>query len=186
MLHFIRKITGSYNILSRRELLDKFAGRSWQAGPEESLNYASPAVFGGPVPARMLEFVKPMSLEAPFVCEIPDVELVGDTALPVLRDNSLFYEALPCGDEKELLSASLCLKKKVKVDAEYDTAFCLIKPHSRGYFHWIMDCLALLEGYEFYVKETGVKPLLIVDKELTAFQRDSLKLLGYAETDYIH
>ncbi len=166
--------------------MDNFASRSWLIGSEEAIDYAAPVVYGGPVPPRMLEFVKPITLEAPFVCEIPGAELVGDAALPVLRDNTLFYEALPCGDEKELLSASLRLKKKVKVDAEYDTAFCLVKSHSQGYFHWIMDCLLGLEGYEFYCKETGVKPLLIVDKELTAFQRDSLKLLGYTESDYTH
>ncbi|GEM_PF-3452730 len=126
--------------------MNDLASRSWQIGPEEAIDYAPPLIYGGATPPRMLEFVKPMSLEAPFVCEILDVELVGDTALSVVKDNTLFYEALPCGDEKELLSASLRLKKKVKIDAEYDTAFCLVKSHSRGYFHWIMDCLLCLEG----------------------------------------
>jgi hypothetical protein len=186
VLDYFRSIFGSYKIVGRRELLDKFAGRSWQTGPEENLNYAPPTVVAGVVPARMLEFARPITLEAPFVCEIPNVELVGDVAVPFLTDNSLFYEALPCGDEKELLSASLRLKRKAKVDFEYEFAFCLVKPHSRGYFHWIMDCLLCLEGYEFYCKETGVKPLLIVDKELTPFQRDSLELMGYTEKDYVH
>jgi len=175
-----------YKIINRRELLDKFASRSWLIGPEEDLSYASALVYGGTTPPRMLEFARPIRLEAPFVCEITDAELIGDVALPFLKDNTLFYEALPCGEEKGLLSASVCLKKRQKVDAEYDVAFCLIKPHSRGYFHWIMDCLLCLEGYEFYHKKTGVKPLLIVDNELTPFQRDSLKMMGYTEADYIH
>ncbi len=136
MLKYLRAILGSYKIVDRRRLLNDFASRVWPIGPEEAINYAAPVVYGGPKPPRMLEFVKPISLEAPFVCEVPNVELVGDTALPVLKDNILFYEALSCGDEKELLWVSMRLKRKTKVDVEYDTAFCLIKPHSRGYFHW--------------------------------------------------
>jgi capsular polysaccharide biosynthesis protein len=47
------------------------------------------------------------------------------------------------------------------------------------YFHWIADCLTRIEGLEAYQQHTGIKPALIIESNLTSWQVDSLKLLGY-------
>jgi capsular polysaccharide biosynthesis protein len=66
-----------------------------------------------------------------------------------------------------------------------DTVHSLVNPWSNGYFHWIIDCLARLEGAEYYQQQTGIKPLLIIDSNPPKWKIESLRLLGYESDDCI-
>ncbi len=76
---------------------------------------------------------------------------------------------------------------KIETEAELDLALSLVNiysdNHSRNYFHWFLDSLIALEAVEFYEKRFSERPKLIVNRDLSAFQRDSLKHLDFEETD---
>lgn len=61
----------------------------------------------------------------------------------------------------------------------------MVCPWGRNYYHWLLDCLTRLEGLEYYQNQIGLKPSLIIESNPTAWQVDSLKLLGYEPTDCI-
>ena len=66
-----------------------------------------------------------------------------------------------------------------------DTACIFTNPWSNNFWHWTVDTLTQLEGIEYYQQQTGIKPKLIVESNLRSWQQDSLKLLGYEQTDLI-
>jgi len=68
---------------------------------------------------------------------------------------------------------------------QFDTVCSLVNHWSKNYYHWIMDCLTRIEGIEYYQKQTGCKPLLIINSHPTSWQIESLKILGYQPEDYI-
>ncbi len=66
-----------------------------------------------------------------------------------------------------------------------EIACLLVNPWSNNFWHWTIDTLTQLEGIEYYQKQTGIKPKLIVEPNIRPWQRDSLKLLGYNENDWM-
>lgn len=175
---------GERNLVRRDKLLKYARGRVWQIGSEEQLDYSAPTVFGGKTPVWMHEFARPFTIDAPFVCEVSDAELVGDSAVGVLKGNKIIVEMTQfCSVSKKELS-SLRFKAHSPIEPRFEVACSLVDDVSGSYFHWVLERLTLLEGCEFYCNHTGAKPLLIVPKLFRPFQRDSLNLLGYAERDF--
>jgi capsular polysaccharide biosynthesis protein len=56
---------------------------------------------------------------------------------------------------------------------------------SRGYFHWLLDCLIRLESIETYRLATGHNPTLLIDSSPAAWQIESLHLLGYEPHSWV-
>jgi hypothetical protein len=134
-----------------------------------------------------------ITLDKPFVCEIPDAELVGPTAIGFDRDGGIVSDTSTAlfskvGDLKKYVSIRTLATKNLSISnaIQLDVACSLVHSWSKIYFHWIADCLTRLEGLEDYQEQTGIKPTLIIDSNLTSWQSDSLKLLGYKPGDYFH
>jgi hypothetical protein len=149
-----------------------------------------------PIPDRIAHQIYPMQVKIvkPFVCEIEQADIIGNYPVAFDRECNLILETtLPRFNSIEAhiaknvsiktIIASQFIKKNQQPAIE--TACILTNPWSNNFWHWTVDTLTQLEGIEYYQQQTGIKPKLIVESNLRAWQRDSLKLLGYDQTDLI-
>jgi len=127
-------------------------------------------------------------LPHPFVAELPEVTLVGRYPMP-LHDRKLVLEAIN-RQYVALVSLYYTIAEggRVKPTGErrtLDRAVLLHNCWDYGYFHWITEVLAKLEGIERYRERTGIQPTLILGPDPVPFQTESLRLLGYDAEDWI-
>ena len=149
-----------------------------------------------PIPNRIANKIYPMKekIVKPFVCEVEEAEIIGNYPVAFDRDHNLILETtLPRFTSIEAhIAKNVSIKtiltsqfgKKVQ-QKPIEAACILTNPWSNNFWHWTVDTLTQLEGIEYYYKQTGIQPKLIVGSNLRSWQRDSLKLLGYEENDLI-
>lgn len=166
-----------------------------QFGSEEIINLGDFITFK-PIPKRVIAKIqiKKLKVAKPFVCELEKVEIIGEYPVAFDCDRQLILETtLPIFNPvtthiaknipiKTILAAKA---KPQAIKKPIETACLLVNPWSNNFWHWTVDTLTQLEGVEYYVRQTGIKPKLIVDPNLKSWQRDSLELLGYDEKDLI-
>lgn len=123
--------------------------------------------------------------DKPFVCEVLNAQLVGPTAIAFDEDGNIIHETTMT-QFKELeiergIPARALIQKLLSksTDIELDTACSLVFAWNKNYHHWLVDYLTRIEGLEYYQEQTGIKPTLIIESNLTPLQIESLKLLGY-------
>lgn len=164
-------------------------------GSKESVNFGQFYTFQ-PIPKNIEQNIYPMKVEIvkPFVCEIVNAEIIGSSPVAFDRDRQLILETtLPIFSSieahiaknvsiKTLISSQLSRKNR---QPAIEAACIFTNPWSNNFWHWTVDNLTQLEAIEYYQQQTGIKPKLIVAKNLRSWQRDSLKLLGYNEDNLI-
>lgn len=130
----------------------------------------------------------------PFVCELEQVEIIGDYPVAFDSDRQLILETtLP-----RFSSVNAHLAKNVSIktilaaqfgskstEQPLENVCILTNPWTNNFWHWTVDTLTQLEALEYYQQQTGIKPQLIVEKKLRSWQQESLKLLGYSAEDLI-
>lgn len=133
------------------------------------------------------------TLVNPWISEVDNAELVGSNAVGFNEDGNIISPStLPPKEhlnhrfEGGLPIKTLSIKTLPALKTiQLDTACSLVNHWSKNYYHWIVDCLTRIEGVEYYQKQTGCKPLLIINSHPTSWQIESLKILGYQPEDYI-
>jgi len=173
------------NIVTRKELLnniEKYHVRQFGSG--ELIVVNEPRKGSDEMP-KLIATMGSFTLKEPFVFEVPNAELVGPAAVGFDQDGSLISEIIT-GNLKSLNrlpARTLILRKLPDFGApQIDVACSLMNPASEGYFAW-MGNLTRIEGLEYYQKQTGIKPTLIINPNPTRWQRESLRLLGYEPDD---
>ena len=145
------------------------------------------------VRAQMQErFASGMQLDAPFVCELSDVDLVGPDAVAVthggyVSENSLQYEKrLTVRGLRSLQHGVLPTQSRwLRPSTRVETAVSLVGPWTNNYTHWFQDYLTRLEGLEYYRAKTGENPKLLIPKDASGWMRDALRAVGYSEDNWI-
>ncbi len=182
--------------LTRKDLLAhslKYHLREF--GSKESVNFGQFYTFK-PIPKNIDRNIYPMKVEIvkPFVCEIVNAEIIGSPPVAFDRDRQLILETtLPRFSSikahiaknvsiKTLIASQFSQKNR---QPAIEAACILTNPWSNNFWHWTVDNLTQLEAIEYYQQQTGIKPKLIVAKNLRSWQRDSLKLLGYNKDNLI-
>ena len=191
---FYKKI--KFKAVTRNDLLqnkEKYKLREF--GKKETLQYKTFYTIT-PISQRIKDNVSIFELEVarPFVCEIEQVEIIGNYPVAFDRDRNLILETtLPRFTPVEThIAKNVSIKTIVAANFRQnnskpaiETACILINPWSNNFWHWTVDTLTQLEGIEHYEQQTGIRPKLIIEANLRSWQRDSLKLLGYDENDWI-
>jgi capsular polysaccharide biosynthesis protein len=127
-----------------------------------------------------------------FVCEIPDVEVVGSSGLAITRDNKYILEEV---ESSHQLLASVILKSVYKsripvrrgdpkIRHEHPLAI-LCEQGSDGYYHWMAEYLPRVRGIERYAEMTGIYPDILISKGAPAWKRESLRHLGVPDEHVI-
>lgn len=149
-----------------------------------------------PIPDRIAHKIYPMQVKIvkPFVCEIEQADIIGNYPVAFDRERNLILETtLPRFTSIEAhIAKNVSIKtiitsqfSKKNQQPAIEIACILTNPWNNNFWHWTVDTLTQLEGLEYYQQQTGIKPKLIVENNLRAWQRDSLELLGYDQTDLI-
>ena len=128
------------------------------------------------------------SVPRPFVATLPDVVLRG--TYPVATKDAKLVVEPTCRVHEILANAYYTARQpgravRRRSDLEIDEACLLFNSQSSGYFHWIVEHLSRVEGLVEYERRTGTRPSIIVPPDMTAFQKESLRLLGYDEDDWL-
>jgi hypothetical protein len=184
------------NIVTRKELFDKSEKyHLLKFGSEESIVISEPHnnLPAEKLPWSIASTIGTFTVEKPFVLEVANAQLVGPTAVGFDEDGSLIQETVvgkinspPSGLLNGLPIRTLISQKLPSFGIpQLDTACSLVSTWSSGYYHWIVDCLARLEGVEYYQQQTGRKPPLIIDANPPRWKIESLRLLGYEPDDFI-
>jgi hypothetical protein len=184
------------NIVTRKELLhDNEKYHVFQFSSEETIVVSEPHndVSAEKLPWSVVSTVGTFTLEKPFVVEVANAELVGSTAIGFDEDGSLIQETVigkvnsPLSRLINRIPVRTLISQKIPPlgTPQVDTAYSLVNQWSNGYFHWLIDTLARLEGAEYYQQQTGIKPLLIIDSNPPQWKIESLRLLGYEPKDCI-
>ena len=169
----------------------------------ESINVSAPICPNGrpdgrpdELPAAIQQRIGTFELSQPSVCVMSNARLIGDRATGFSADGQLITQtAVPSFYGLEQSSSIRAMIRNALVGTPllptsklptFNEAFSLVNPWSHNYFHWLIDCLPRLEGCEYYRAQTQRRPKLIVPQSLSAWQADSLRLIGYSPEDCIH
>lgn len=184
-------------LVTREQLLEQSQKYNLQKiGSQESLKFGDFDTFE-PIPKIISQMIYPMQVEViqPFICEIRNAEIVGSPPIGFNSEGQLILETtLPIFATPEVhIAKNVSLKtlishklKSVKHrENTIEVASIFTNAWSSNFWHWTVDNLTQLEGLEYYEQQTGIKPKLIVEANMRSWQRDSLALLGYEESDLI-
>lgn len=183
----------SLKIISNIEMRDSNKYNCIYYGNNEYIKTGSSYIIGN-IPFMIEDRMnQEFNLVNPWISEVHNATLVGSEAVGFdAEGNIISPSTLPPKEqlnhrfEGGLPLTSLFLNKlpKYKIP-ELDTACSIVNFWSKNYYHWLVDCLARLEGLEYYQQKTGFKPLLIINRKPTLWQLESLKILGYEPSSYI-
>ena len=174
-------------VLRREDLRrDAAALRLAEYGEEESITGAAP-LSAGPVSeeARLALEAYTLKIARPFTVGIPDVQLVGVSAIGFTRDGALIAETMPPYFSKKDTpdnTPALSLIRSRTRGAEaprVERAFSLVNAWNNNYCMWLSECLARLEGLEDYERRTGQRVTVITPADAPRYQTESLRLMGY-------
>lgn len=185
-----------FKTITRNNLLTASKKYKLQAfSSEEIVNFGN-FYSSNPIPRRIANKIYPMQVKIaqPFVCEIEQADIIGNYPVAFDRERNLILETtLPRFTSIEAhIAKNISIKtiiasqfRKNDQQTAIETACILTNPWGNNYWHWTVDILTQLEGVEYYQQQTGIKPKLIVEKNLRSWQRDSLELLGYDKDNLI-
>lgn len=176
------------NFANNKEVDLSSASNLFQFGKDEMIEISSQDYLND-TPSWMKPLITSYKIPKPYLYEIHDAQLVGPLAngftfnKKLIRETTtpIFFEL-----EQGVNIRSLILEKlPIIKSSELDTACSLVHVWSHNYYHWIIDCLSRLEVIEYYYKQTGIKPKLIIPPNPSQWQTESLQLLGYEPDDFI-
>ncbi|MBP0019363.1 MAG: glycosyltransferase family 61 protein [Cyanobacteria bacterium SBLK] len=126
-----------------------------------------------------------------FAAEIENVYLVGPDAIGFTEDGKIILETALNREDvlkkslKKTQEAGFNLTEIVKNFTnrpdieEIDFACSLVDYWSDLYAHWVFEVFTRLEALEYYTRETGKAPPLIIHENPYSWKVRSLELIGY-------
>ena len=194
-------------LLDRRRLR-RYAsrrGRLWPvAGPERSLDLAP---LQGPIAlppeeaaGRDVGSHYPWTLREEFVCELPNVTLLGHKPLVVTEDGRYVMDSIVStrreNDKLEEafrrvaarhgltdLAAGFAGKRRLRRGRHLEHACLLTDGLQRSYYHWVLEQLTKLRGVEEYRRRTGETPTLVLPRRPSPWMRELVELVGFGDAD---
>lgn len=121
------------------------------------------------------------------VCECRDVQLVGPEGLSLLPGGDVLLENSLGWTKRAVLSAFHSLRDHelpVRSSAgvrTFEAGLSLVGPWTDNYYHWHLDYLSRLAPI---LESDDRDPPLLLPPDTTSWMRESLRLLGFTETDW--
>jgi hypothetical protein len=148
------------------------------------------------IPEKIQDINRPFKFSPAFVCQLPHVKLMGPPALAFLGAAPILESAVArqdCMDRSIDLTIDhqgrmweVLLPSHVRPQARVEILCSLVNVWSKAYFHWLLECLTRLEGLDHYIKMTGNRPKLLIDRNPPNWMIESLHLLGYTQGDLLY
>ena len=163
-------------IISSRNLKDQ--GRTWNYGHAETINIVGEDHW----PVELTEKLGEFSFPQPYVTEVEEVSLCGPIGVGI-KGEDIFLDTGYSG-RLDVLERNAPYKlwafEARRLKATYlDAAVSMVGVWSGNYFHWLLEFLARMEAVEVYEKETGIKPVVVVEATPPSFVTETLEFLNY-------
>ena len=164
-------------------------------GPRETFQLdlpTTPTGYSGHELEYMTEtYLSEIAINAPYVCELRDVDLVGPHAVPV-KDGCYVYENSLESWQRLTTSCILALghgtvprQRRRGTGDRLDDVVSLVGPWNANYTHWFQDYLARLEGLEHYVAATDRRPDVLIPSNANQWMLDAIRAMGYPPDRWI-
>ena len=178
--------------VSRTELQEIAAedGKIWYMDEESGIHINPPS--NQRLREEFKSYPTDFTPERPFVCELSGCHLIGDYAVGLTAEDRLVTETAPVYKDGSIKKLGINLgqylricgiNKKSAERYEEDRVFPLVTPYS-SYYHWVTEYLPKLRLLEYYMKETGDEPTILVESKPRSFVRESLEVMGYPPSSY--
>jgi len=175
--------------------LGHFSVISPTTDPFQSFEFGEPIratirrpVFPEALPRNVSSRIRTYDFPAPTIAEVSDVRLVGRFRVGYDPQGRLIHETtIPVGYEIEKgVSLTTHLRSRfVRPSREIDVACSLVSVWHGNYGHWIFEILPRLQGVLEWQRRNGIKPKVIIGGTGDSFQRESLRLLGFEESQLV-
>jgi hypothetical protein len=182
--HFVRP--GVTSILNRSQYpldrvgLEAIADRWWEYGNEVQFQ-TDPPLGPEPTPSELSQKHRQLSIPAPFVCRLDNIELVGPFALPI-DDQGRFVMEGSEGSTPRLVDSIVSavrsghLPFRQGCNRQFSRPIAsLVGVWSTGFFHWFADYLPKVRGIEKYADETDIFPDVLIHNDAPQWQIESLE-----------
>lgn len=133
-----------------------------------------------------------MEIDAPYICELADADLVGPNAVPI-KNGRYVYEHF--FDSIGLLTTSCLLAMSRgrlprntasrRCTTSLKSAVSLVGPWNYNYTHWFQDFLARLEGLAHYERATSEEPAILIPTDASGWMLDALRTTGVAPDRWV-
>ncbi|MFC6716696.1 glycosyltransferase family 61 protein [Natrialbaceae archaeon GCM10025810] len=161
-------------------------GQIWEYGPKFDVEFPDSFPFSiGPFRNE----TGTRRIDPPFVCDLPDSQLVGPNPIAITSDGNPVIESTR-GNVRNLRNAhrELPIKFHLRLltdgnlaSTNGDHADCVLPlwmPHTR-YYHWLLEYLPKLQAVDVYTEQTGRKPTLLLRENPPGWMSRSMEVLGF-------
>ena len=188
----IRKLV-RYRIIDREFLSNNIKLFSYHKyGQSSKVSFKSPISVDNSKMDEINFYVgKTYNIPQSFFNVFDNANLVGPEAVGVTSNNEIILETVNgnIGLLNKCSPSKFNNPKRLNIDQNYDVAISLVTPynnsHRKNYLHWITEGLLLLEAVEYYSSNYGYNPKIIINKNPTSYQIDSLNMLGILNENII-
>lgn len=160
------------------------SGAFFKFGDTEEVIFTEPPGVG-PLPDTVATKLGTRTIPRPFVATLPNVQLVGPNAMPVLEDDSVVFENLLGSVTRAVVTHARCLSRGESPTHRSNVgrngpelAVSLVGPWDHEYHHWVSDYLTRFRGVEAFVERTGEMPTVITPPNPHGWMTAFLDLLG--------
>ena len=155
-------------------------------------NYPKGIYLGPSAPKQMTYYAgKAFEISAGEVYHFQEAFLIGPNAVGVTKDGQIILDtAMDLPNVLHKCSPRLLMNyDKIESEVQMEWVVSLVHLFCNStytnYFHWVCDSILLIEGVRKYEKKIDRKIKLIVNDNLTQYQREYLEALNYSEEDLI-
>lgn len=172
-------------LIDRTELFQAAGENFWFFQEKEQAFVSNPICITEEQPVSS-DDVMIIPFNKPFVCQINDAQMIGPKGFVLSSDGDIVEDTINNARLIDYLKKTPfrnISRKQPRVELEVATPLLNFWT-DKFYFHWIVSSLLKLEGIDFFIEKSNVRPKLIIDKNAPEWQKESLDFLGYGE-DYI-
>ena len=151
-------------------------------------------------PPELVEVLGTYTAERPFICEVPNVRLLGPTPVGITESNEIILETASASEmhlsyflidlldqfesNTELKSYIEFIKTFFNIGSNgncttaYLSSAFLLTPRWANYYHWVLEYLPKIRLLERYQLEFGINPTVIIKSNPPSWMIESLRLVG--------
>lgn len=163
------------------------ASRTFEYDAPDTWSIGRP-VFPDKLAPNYLSRIRRHDIPAPVLAEVPNVRLLAPFGAGYDERHRLIYETTVPSDyrvEKAVSLGTHFRSRRVRPDKELEIACSFLYRWDDNYGHWVYEVLPRAQGVLEWQRRNGTKVPVLVRKDGDPIQRESLRMLGFEESQFV-